>query len=155
MDGKKGLEKNIPVTMSGNKCTFILITSSRFVFTTLMKYFPPWCLLFFAAVLGAIYALTVIYGIVTTDVKALFLVSGCMSLMFSIIYGLGMQKLCSDSKIGGAVLSMAILGGAVLTSMQGVGSNRFGSINISLYVHLACFLVFVPYSRVQRIFSIK
>lgn len=101
MDGKRGLEKNIPVTMSGNKCTFILITSSRFVFTTLMKYFPPWCLLFFAAVLGAIYALTVIYGIVTTDVKALFLVSGCMSLMFSIIYGLGMQKLCSDSKIGG------------------------------------------------------
>ncbi|WP_067035087.1 L-fucose:H+ symporter permease [Allomuricauda sp. CP2A] len=130
--------------------SIILFSSSRFVFTVLMKYFPPRRLLFFAAVLGAFCTLTVIHGTGMTGVVALILASGCMSLMFPTIYGLGMQKLGNDSKIGGSGLIMAILGGAMLTSLQGVVSDSSGSINISFYVPLACFLVVALYSRVQK-----
>ncbi|MEW2921142.1 MULTISPECIES: L-fucose:H+ symporter permease [unclassified Allomuricauda] len=130
--------------------SIILFSSSRFVFTALMKYVAPRRLLFIASVLGVICTLTVIYGSGMVGVTALILASGCMSLMFPTIYGLGMQKLGNDSKIGGSGLIMAILGGAVLTSVQGIVSDGFGSINVSFYVPLVCFLVVALYSRVQK-----
>lgn len=135
--------------------SIILFSSSRFVFTALMKYVEPRRLLFIAAVLGSLCTLTVIYGTGMVGVIALILASGCMSLMFPTIYGLGMQKLGKDSKIGGSGLIMAILGGAVLTSLQGVVSDSFGSINLSFYVPLACFLVVAVYSRVQKSLQTK
>lgn len=128
----------------------MLITRSRFVFITLMKYFPSRCLLLFVAVLGAIYTLTVIYRIGMTDAKVLFLASGCMSLLFSTNYESRMQKLDSDSKIGVSMLMLAILRGTVLISVQGVVSDSYGSINISFYVSLVCFLVLSHYSRMQK-----
>ncbi|WP_067037683.1 L-fucose:H+ symporter permease [Allomuricauda sp. CP2A] len=130
--------------------SIILFSSSRFVFTALMKYVTPRRLLFIASVLGVLCTLVVIYGTGMVGVIALVLASGCMSLMFPTIYGLGMQKLGNDAKIGGSGLIMAILGGAVLTSVQGMVSDSFGSINISFYVPLVCFLVVALYSRVQK-----
>lgn len=130
--------------------SIILFSGSRFVFTALMKYITPRKLLFIAAALGSICTLVVIHGKGMLGVVALVLASGCMSLMFPTIYGLGMQKLGDDSKIGGSGLIMAILGGAVLTSVQGMVSDSFGSINISFYVPLICFLVVALYSRVQK-----
>ncbi|WP_317903513.1 L-fucose:H+ symporter permease [Cerina litoralis] len=130
--------------------SIILFSGSRFIFTALMKFVPPRRLLFLAAVLGAICTLTVIYGSGMTGVIALILASGCMSLMFPTIYGLGMQKLGGDSKIGGSGLIMAILGGAVLTAVQGFVSDMTGSINLSFYVPFICFFVVALYSRIQK-----
>ncbi len=74
-------------------------------------------------------------------VYALVGISGCMSLMFPTIFGLSVQGLGEDTKIGGAGLIMAILGGAVLTALQGQVSDMTGSIRIAYAVPLACFLV--------------
>ncbi len=130
--------------------SIILFSSSRFVFTGLMKYFQPRRLMFFAAILGVICTLIVIYGTGDLGVIALVLTSGCMSLMFPTIYGLGMQQLGGDSKIGGAGLIMAILGGAILTSIQGVISDTTGSINLSFYVPLVGFLIVAIYCKIQK-----
>ena len=73
-------------------------------------------------------------------------ISGCMSLMFPTIYGLGIRGLGKDTKIGGSGLIMAILGGAVLTAVQGQVSDSTGSINFAYIVPLICFLVIVFYS---------
>jgi FHS family L-fucose permease-like MFS transporter len=41
---------------------------------------------------------------------------------------------------------MAILGGAVIAALQGIASDRTGSINHSYAVPLCCFVVVVAYS---------
>lgn len=130
--------------------SLILFSIARFVFTFLMKYIEPKTLLIVAAAAGALCTFMVIYGHGLTGVIALVMTSGCMSLMFPTIYGLGMRKLGADAKIGGSGLIMAILGGAVLTAVQGLVSDTTGSINLSFYVPLFCFIIVGIYALLQR-----
>src|SRR5690606_36831811 len=132
-----------------------LFSGSRFVFTALMKYVAPRKLLFIAAVFGGLCTLTVIHGSGMVGVAGLIMASGFMSLMFPTIYGLGMQRLGTDAKIGGSGLIIAILVGAVLTGIQGVVSDHFGSISLSFYVPFVCFVVVALYSRVQKRLQMK
>ena len=67
-----------------------------------------------------------------------------MSLMFPTIYGLAIKGLGDDTKIGASGLIMAILGGAVLTAIQGQISDMFG-IQVAYLVPLVCFLVILYY----------
>ncbi|MFP4059379.1 MAG: L-fucose:H+ symporter permease [Bacteroidales bacterium] len=124
----------------------ILFTLSRFVFTGLMRYFAPKRLLTASALLAVTCTLFVIYGEGHLGVYALVLISGCMSLMFPTIYGLAVEGLGNDIKIGGSGLIMAILGGAVLTAIQGQVSDLTGNINLAYFVPLGCFVVIVIYS---------
>jgi FHS family L-fucose permease-like MFS transporter len=130
--------------------SIILFSVSRFIFTGLMKYFSPRNLLFLSAVCGAICTLIVIYSGGYIGVVALVIISGFMSLMFPTIYGLGMSKLGRDTKIGGSGLIMAILGGAVLTAVQGQISDLTQSIHLSFYVPFACFVVVAIYAIIQK-----
>ena len=76
---------------------------------------------------------------------ALVGISGCMSLMFPTIFGLGIQGLGEDTKIGSSGLIMAILGGAVITAAQGQVSDATGSIHMAYWVPLVCFLIIAYY----------
>jgi FHS family L-fucose permease-like MFS transporter len=71
-------------------------------------------------------------------VIALVSISACLSLMFPTIYGLGLRGLGADTKIGGSGLIMAILGGAVLTGIQGLISDTTQSINMSFFLPMFC-----------------
>lgn len=57
---------------------------------------------------------------------ALFLTSFFMSVMFPTIFALGLKKLGPNTKIGGSLLVMAIVGGAVLTPIMGLISESRG-----------------------------
>ncbi len=118
---------------------------SRFIFTALMKYIKPNILLLGAAFGAIICTVVVILFGGWTGVIALVCVSVCMSLMFPTIYGIAMYKLGDDSKIGGSGLIMAILGGAVLTAVQGYVSDATGSINKAFIIPLVCFIVVAAY----------
>jgi len=89
----------------------VLFFVSRFVCTWLMDKIRA------ETLLGALASLAVILCIITSSsqgklgVTALIGVSGCMSLMFPTIYGIGLTGLGSDTKLGGAGLVMAIVGG--------------------------------------------
>lgn len=124
----------------------ILFTVSRFVFTALMKYVSPRNLLLLSATAAAACTLLVIYGSGYMGVYALVAVSGFMSLMFPTIYGMGIRNLGADTKIGGSGLIMAILGGAVLTSVQGYVSDMTQSIHLAFYVPFLCFVVVALYA---------
>ncbi|MEO2128432.1 MAG: L-fucose:H+ symporter permease [Christiangramia sp.] len=130
--------------------SLILFSLSRFIFTGLMKYISPRNLLLSSAVLGIVSTLIVIYGSGMPGVIALVCISGFMSLMFPTIYGLGMMGLGNDAKIGGSGLIMAILGGAVLTAVQGQVSDLTHSINLAFYIPLICFVVVAVYGVIQR-----
>jgi MFS transporter, FHS family, L-fucose permease len=61
--------------------------------------------------------------------------------MFPTIYGISVRGLGEDTKIGASGLIMAILGGAVLTAIQGQVSDLTGSIKLAFLVPLTCFVL--------------
>lgn len=124
----------------------VLFMISRFVFTALMKVIQARTLLLINSLAAVALTLVVIYGSGLVSVYALIAISGCMSLMFPTIYGLGVRGLGDDTKIGGSGLIMAILGGAVLPAVQGQLSDLMGSISLAFYVPLACFVVIAIYA---------
>lgn len=126
--------------------------ASRFVYTWLMKYVAPVRLLAAGSVLSAVCALVVVMAGGWVAVIALVLISAFMSLMFPTIYGIALGSLNENDnekgevKIGASGLIMAILGGALLTPLQGMVSDATGSINMSYIVPLGCFVVVMMYA---------
>lgn len=129
--------------------SLILFATCRFIFTGLMKFINPRSLLAISAIGASLSTLLVIYGSGYIGVFALVAVSGFMSLMFPTIYGLGIRGLGNDTKIGGSGLIMAILGGAILTAIQGQVSDMTESINLAFYVPLICYVVIVIYALIE------
>ena len=127
--------------------TIICFSSARFVFTWLMKYFKPAALMAVAAAFDIVACCLVVFcgGMAGVVVAALIAISFFMSLQFPTIYGIALENVGEDSKIGASGLIMAILGGALLTPLQGQVSDMFG-INTSYVVPLFCFVVVLCYS---------
>lgn len=117
----------------------------RFVFSMLMRRFRPATLLTTAAALAVGCTAVVVADTGTGSVLALVGISACMSLMFPTIYGMALEEVGDDAKIGTSGLIMAILGGALLTPLQGLVSDHWG-IRISFLVPAVCFLVVLSYS---------
>lgn len=128
--------------------SLILFAAARFLCTGLMKFFTPKLLLTSLAMLAMICTLFVVFSGGMVGVIALVCISGCMSLMFPTIFGLAVRGLGDDTKIGGSGLIMAILGGAVLTAVQGLVSDATGGINYAFLVPFVCFGVILFYGAV-------
>lgn len=129
----------------------VFFTLSRFIFTGLMKFITPGVLLTSSALLALVATTIVIFGDGLLAVYALVSISAFMSLMFPTIYGLSIRDLGKDTKIGGSGLIMAILGGAVLTAVQGQVSDLTQSIHMAYWVPFACFLVIAIYGAMVSI----
>lgn len=131
--------------------TIICFCLSRFVYTWLMHWFRPSSLLTFGGIMSALCTLGVIllegHGMVM--VCSLIGISIFMSLMFPTIYGIALGAVNEsshpeDAKVGASGLIMAILGGAVLTPLQGFFSDNMG-IYMSYVVPLVCFVLVMVY----------
>lgn len=77
---------------------------------------------------------------------AVFLTSFFMSLMYPTIFALGLRGLGINTKIGGSLIVMAIVGGAVLTPLMGLLSQSTQSLAIAYTIPLAGFCVTALYS---------
>ena len=131
--------------------------ASRFVYTWLMKFVEPRRLLVAGSVLSAVSALLVVLTGGWLCVVALVLISIFMSLMFPTIYGIALGSVSEsehpdDTKIGASGLIMAILGGALLTPLQGMVSDHSG-INMSYLVPMGCVVVVLAYSLMVQWFK--
>jgi len=123
----------------------VIFGLSRFIATALMTKIKPEHLLAAMAVLGAILTGVVIIVGGQSGAIALVGISACMSLMFPTIFGLGSRGLGEDTKIGGSGLIMAILGGALLTPLQGWIID-ISTVSVSYSVPLVCFVVIAAYA---------
>jgi FHS family L-fucose permease-like MFS transporter len=155
-----GLEALLPQTSEQAAATYyilslILFVIGRFFGTWLMNFFKPRNLLAVFAVIAFICCLITIYGQGRFGVYALIGISGCMSLMFPTIYGLGIAGLGDDTKVGGAGMVMAIAGAAFLTQIQGIVSDQSGSIEFAYWVPAIAFLVIAYYGGIICRRSIK
>lgn len=128
----------------------VLFTASRFVFTALLGRFGAASLLLISSVIAICCTAIVMFGGGWLGIIALILISGCMSLMFPTIFGIALIGTGEHQKIAGSGLIMAILGGAVLTAIQGMVSDATASINFSYIVPLLCFVVVAIYGFSQR-----
>jgi FHS family L-fucose permease-like MFS transporter len=75
-----------------------------------------------------------------------FLTSFFMSLMFPTIFALGLKGLGPNTKLGGSLLVMAIVGGAVLTPIMGFISERTHSLAQAYSIPLLAYLIIAVYS---------
>jgi FHS family L-fucose permease-like MFS transporter len=77
---------------------------------------------------------------------AIFLTSFFMSVMYPTIFALGIEGLDRNTKIGGSLIVMAIVGGAVITPAMGWASQAFHNIALAYLVPLLCYCVVAMYS---------
>ena len=123
----------------------------RFICTFLMSYVSAATLLMImASVAMALMSIVVFVG-GKVGVYALLATYPCMSLMFPTIYGIGLSKVHSDDrKLGGAVIIMSIIGGAILVPFQGWIIDTTENIQISYLMPLVGFTVVLLFSIFNR-----
>ena len=136
-----------------------IFCGSRFICTYMLKFFSPGGLLA-ALGLGAI-GLTsgAIFVEGMAGLYCLIGISACMSLMFPTIYGIALDGMGEDAKLGSAGLIFAIVGGALMPPLQGriidlgdditgridLGLTVLPSVNASFFLPLVCFIIVTIY----------
>lgn len=137
----------------------VLFLIGRWLGTFLLRFFTSGKLLMLFAV-GAILASVIcifVPGII--GLFALVSISFFMSIMFPTIYGIALEGQGNDAKFGAAFLVMAIVGGALLPTLQGLILDIGGSgytdtlilgvpeVNFSFILPASCFLVVGIYGK--------
>jgi MFS transporter, FHS family, L-fucose permease len=118
----------------------------RFASAWLMRYINP-SKLMGAYCLANIVLVTIAVLIPSwLGIWSLFLTSFFMSVMFPTIFALGLKGLGPNTKLGGSLLVMAIVGGAVLTPAMGFLSERTHSLAFSYSVPLLAYVIIALYS---------
>jgi len=130
--------------------SMIVFLVSRFVMTWLMQYLYPAKLLMIMSLIAAGLCIVMTQAPNTVGVVSLVAISACLSLMFPTIYGIALEGLGEDTKLGAAGLVMAILGGAILPLFQAAIIDSY-SVVVSYVVPALCFLLVAGYG----LFDIK
>jgi FHS family L-fucose permease-like MFS transporter len=143
-----------------NIIAMAIFISSRFISTFLMKYVNSAQLLMFFAIGGLITTTGVIFIQGMFGLYCLIATSAFMSLMFPTIYGIALDGIGEDAKLGAAGLVMAIVGGALMPPLQGaiidLGTVGFlPAVNFSFFLPFICFVVIAIYGfRSYRVYPI-
>ena len=127
----------------------VLFGCMRWVFTGLMQYFRGSTLLIVSSILAVLSICCVIFVGGMPGVIALVAVSGFMSLMFPTIFGLGCSNLGEDTKLASSGQIMAIVGGAIITPIQGHMVDEW-NVSYSYLLPMACFIVIGVYGLFSR-----
>jgi FHS family L-fucose permease-like MFS transporter len=118
----------------------------RFASTALMRVVRPDRLMGAYAVINVLLVAVGVLHPGWIGVWAMVLTSFFMSLMFPTIFALGLKGLGPNTKIGGSLLVMAIVGGAALTPLMGLINDRTHSIALAYLVPLAGYVSVAAYA---------
>ena len=126
--------------------TLVAFGVGRFASAWLMRFVAPNKLM---GLYGLLNIVLVSVGVIAPGwlgLWCIFLTSFFMSLMFPTIFALGLKELGPNTKVGGSLLVMAIVGGAVLTPIMGLISETMHSLAMAYSVPLAAYVVITIYS---------
>jgi len=118
----------------------------RFASSYLMKFIPPNKLMGIYSLINVALVAIGVFFHGWTGLWAIFVTSFFMSLMFPTIFALGLKGLGENTKIGGSLLVMAIVGGAVFAPAMGLISEAFQSLAAAYLVPLAAYLFIAYYA---------
>ena len=133
----------------------VIFLSFRFICTYFLKYVSPGKLLATLATGGMLTTLGAIHLTGMLGLYSLIAISACMSLMFPTIYGLALEGVGEDAKLGSAGLILAIVGAVWLTGFQGLildFDSFMGTTATrgSFYLSFGCFLIVTIYGFLCR-----
>jgi FHS family L-fucose permease-like MFS transporter len=124
--------------------TLVIFTVGRFLATYLMKFIEPSKLMGFYSLINMV---LVAIGVLLpgwVGLWSIFLTSFFMSLMFPTIFALGLKGLGPNTKIGGSLIVMAVIGGAIFTPAMGRIFEATHSMATAMIVPLICY-IFIAY----------
>jgi FHS family L-fucose permease-like MFS transporter len=138
-----GSEKTAGYFLTGTLAAFAV---GRFAATYLMKFVAPSRLMGVYSVVNVLLVgISVVYP-GWLGLWAIFLTSFFMSLMFPTIFALGLKELGPLTKLGGSLIIMAIIGGAVFPPMMGLAFEATHSMAKAMLIPLGCYLFIAYYS---------
>jgi FHS family L-fucose permease-like MFS transporter len=126
--------------------TLAMFGVGRFTSAYLMRFLSPSKLMGTYGVINVVLLSIAVLHPGWLGMWCVFFTSLFMSLMFPTIFALGLKGLGPNTKIGGSLLVMAIIGGAVLTPIMGLISEQRHSIALSYSVPLLAYVVILFYS---------
>jgi FHS family L-fucose permease-like MFS transporter len=124
--------------------TLVAFALGRFAATYLMQFVAPNRLMGLYSIMNIVLVGLGILFPGWLGLWAIFLTSFFMSLMFPTIFALGLKGLGSNTKLGGSLIVMAIIGGAVFTPLMGLLFEATGSMAKAMLIPLGCY-VFIAY----------
>lgn len=126
--------------------TLVAFGVGRFLSAWMMRFIHPNKLM---GLFSAINVLLITIGIILpgwTGMVALLLTSFFMSLMYPTIFATSIKGLGPNTKIGGSVLVMAIIGGALCTPAMGYIAEITESMAVAMIVPLVAYLYILYFS---------
>ncbi len=138
--------------------SLIAFLVGRWICTYLFRFFSARKLLRLFACLAIFFTLGAIFLPGILGLYSLVLISFAMSLMFPTIYGIALEGLGEDAKFAAAFLVMAIVGGAIMPTLQGmildVGGTGYADVkilgvsevNFSFLLPMFCFMMVLVFS---------
>ncbi len=133
--------------------TLIAMAAGRFVSTPLMRFIRPSRMLGFYGIANALLMVVAVsrpgligaWGVVASGFF--------LSIMYPTIFALGLKGLGRNTKIGGSLLVMAIVGGAIFPPIMGLIARNTGSIALGYIVPatgFSCVAIYGFYESTKR-----
>lgn len=119
--------------------TLAAFAVGRFFSAWLMRRVRPHRLMGVYAIVNTALAAMAVLHPGWMGMECLFVTSFFMSLMFPTIFALGVKNLGEKTKVGGSLLVMSIIGGAVLTPAMGKLSEMGRGVSLAYTVPLLCY----------------
>lgn len=126
--------------------TLVAFGVGRFTSAEIMRYIRPDRLMGLYAVLNVVLVAVGVAFPGWVGVWAIFITSFFMSVMYPTIFALGIEHLGRNTKIGGSVIVMGIVGGAALTPAMGIISEAWHSIARAYVVPMFAYCVVALFS---------
>jgi FHS family L-fucose permease-like MFS transporter len=120
--------------------------AGRFIATALMRKFRPDKLMGLYTCINILMMAIAILLPGFIGAWALVLSSFFMSLMFPTIFALGIKGLGPHTKLGGSMIIMAIIGGAIWTPVMGLISDKTGSMSLAMIIPLISYIYIAYYA---------
>ena len=126
--------------------TLVAFGAGRFSATWIMQFITPAKLMGIFSIVNIILVSISIIAPGWLGMWALFFTSFFMSLMYPTIFAMSIKGLGPNTKIGGSVLVMAIIGGAILTPAMGFIAQETDSMAMAMIIPLVAYIYILYYS---------
>jgi FHS family L-fucose permease-like MFS transporter len=126
--------------------TLAMLAIGRIVSTPLMRYISPSAMMGSYALINIVLVAVGITRPGMIGAYSILTTSFFMSMMYPTIFALGVKGLGSDTKLGGSLIVMAIVGGAIFPPAMGWITHLTGSIATGYLLPAAGYVVVATYA---------
>jgi FHS family L-fucose permease-like MFS transporter len=136
-------ERTAGLLLTGN---LIALAIGRLVSTGLMRWINPGRMMGTYAIINILLLAVAIVHPGGVGAGAILLTSFFMSIMFPTIFAMGIKGLGPDTKLGGSLIVMSVVGAGIVPPILGLVAKHSGSYALGYTVVSVCYLVVAIYS---------